>query len=138
LPVAWLISAAFHSREPLGAQVGDQGVCRPFEAAGLDQIGHCAHLVDVCLGGEDCGFLGHVEVHVAHLCGYPGHHDHGWATTLGVPFVQLLRRLDHRVEFLGPLVAVCCAFYHSLERLGEPRMHIVYAILNACQCLDHL
>jgi hypothetical protein len=102
-----LISAAFHSREPLGAQVGDQGVCRPFEAAGLDQIGHCAHLVDVRLGGEYRSSLGHS----AHLCFYSGHHVHRWCTTLGVLFVQLSRRLDHRVEFLGPLVAVCCAFY---------------------------
>jgi hypothetical protein len=105
--------------------------CHPFEAAGLDQIGHCAHLVDVCLGGEDCGFLGHVEVHVTHLCVYPGHHGHGWATTLGVPFVQLLRRLSHRVEFLGPPVAACCAFYHPLEAcLGEPWIHTSYMLFS--------
>jgi hypothetical protein len=43
--------------------------------------------------------------------------------TLCVLFVQLLRRLSHRIEFLGPLVAVCCAAYLSIERLGESWSH---------------
>jgi hypothetical protein len=90
------------------------------------------------LGGEYRGFLAYVEVHAAHLLAYSCHHGHGWHTTLGVSFVQLLRRLDHRIEFLGPLVAVCCAAYLSLERPGESWSHGAYAILNVHQLRDHL
>jgi hypothetical protein len=58
--------------------------------------------------------------------------------TLGILFVQLLRRLNHRIEFLVPLVAVCCAAYLFLERLGESWIHGAYEILNVRHLLDHL
>jgi hypothetical protein len=94
--------------------------------------------VDVRLGGEYRGFLGYVEVHAAHLLAYSGHHGHGWYATLGVLFVQLLRRLDHRIEFLDHLIAVCCATYLSIERPGESWSHGAYALFNVRQPCGHL
>jgi hypothetical protein len=76
------------------------------------------------LGGEFRGFLAYaVEVHAAHLLDYLGHHGQGWCAPLGVLFVQVLRRLNHCIEFLDPLVAVCYATYPSIERPGESWSH---------------
>ena len=50
----------------------------------------------------------------------------------------ITQHIDHRIEFLDPLVAVCCAAYLSLERLGESWIHGAYAILNVRHLLDYL